>query len=351
MSELPKGWAMATVEDLLVPLDDGRLVHQGWSPQCEREPAPADHWGVLKTTAIQAGRFLAAENKRLPEALEPRPVLEVQSGDLLLTCAGPRARCGVACLVRETRSRLMISGKMYRFRVDPAIADPRFIELSLLSPDRVDAIDEMKTGISDSGLNLTHARFRALRLPIAPLSEQGRIVAAIEEAFSKLDSGEGGLRAVRRLLKRMRDAVLMAAVIGRLVPQDSADTPASKLLTDLGVAPAAPEGVPDLPPSWAWVELGVLADVVGGVTKDSKRQSDASFVEVPYLRVANVQRGYLDLDDITTIRVAPEKAAQLELLPGDVLFNEGGDRDKLGRGWVWEGQIAGCIHPQELSRD
>lgn len=256
MTQLPKGWVLATVGDLLAPLDDGRLVHQGWSPQCEREPAPDNNWGVLKTTAIQAGRFLAAENKRLPEPLEPRPVLEVQSGDLLLTCAGPRARCGVACLVRDTRRRLMISGKMYRFRVDLAIADPRFIEFSLLSPDRVNAIDEMKTGISDSGLNLTHARFRALQLPVAPLPEQRRIVAAIEEAFSELDAGEAGLRNVRQLLKRMRDAVLTAAVTGRLVPQDPTDTPATKLLADLGVGTTDHESPAEHPDGWSWTTLG-----------------------------------------------------------------------------------------------
>jgi type I restriction enzyme S subunit len=185
---------------------------------------------------------------------------------------------------------------------------------------------------------------------VAPAAEQERIVTAIEEAFSKLGAGEAGLRTVRQLLKRMREAILTAAVTGRLVPQDPTDTPAAKLLADLGVEAAEPEGFPELPPSWSWAELGVIAEVVGGVTKDSKRQSDPSFVEVPYLRVANVQRGFLDLETITTIRVAPEKAAQLELQPGDVLFNEGGDRDKLGRGWVWDGQISSCIHQNHVFR-
>jgi len=60
-----------------------------------------DDWGVLKTTAIQDGEFQPEHNKRLPSALEPDPLLEVQEGDLLLTCAGPRVRCGVICLVRE----------------------------------------------------------------------------------------------------------------------------------------------------------------------------------------------------------------------------------------------------------
>jgi type I restriction enzyme S subunit len=71
---------------------------------------------------------------------------------------------------------------------------------------------------------------------------------------------------------------------------------------------------------------------------------------MPYLRVANVQRGYLDLRQITTIRVPPEIAQKLELKRGDILFNEGGDRDKLGRGWVWSGQIPGCIHQNHVFR-
>lgn len=98
------------------------------------------------------------------------------------------------------------------------------------------------------------------------------------------------------------------------------------------------------------VPLGDIAEVVSGVTKDAKRQADPSFVEVPYVRVANLQRGYLDLDDVATIRVPERRALQLRLRPGDILFNEGGDRDKLGRGWVWEGQIERCIHQNHVLR-
>jgi type I restriction enzyme S subunit len=99
-----------------------------------------------------------------------------------------------------------------------------------------------------------------------------------------------------------------------------------------------------------WTTLGEIAEIVGGVTKDSKRQQDPSFVEVPYLRVANVQRGYLDLTEVTTIKVPPDKAKALRLEPGDVLFNEGGDRDKLGRGWLWQGEIDDCIHQNHVFR-
>ena len=98
------------------------------------------------------------------------------------------------------------------------------------------------------------------------------------------------------------------------------------------------------------MRLGELADVVGGVTKDKKKQSDPDLPEVPYLRVANVQRGHLALDNVATIRVPPKKAEQLRLQDGDVLMNEGGDRDKLGRGWVWNGQVPGAIHQNHVFR-
>jgi len=105
-----------------------------------------------------------------------------------------------------------------------------------------------------------------------------------------------------------------------------------------------------IPSSWAWTTLGELADVVGGVTKDSKRQSDPALPLVPYLRVANVQRGHLDLTEVAQIRVPESTLDRLRLMPGDVLLNEGGDRDKLGRGWVWEGQIEDCIHQNHVFR-
>jgi type I restriction enzyme, S subunit len=68
----------------------------------------------------------------------------------------------------------------------------------------------------------------------------------------------------------------------------------------------------------------------------------------PYLRVANVQDGYLDLRDVATIELPQPDARRYELLPGDVLMTEGGDFDKLGRGYIWEGQIAGCLHRNHI---
>lgn len=213
------------------------------------------------------------------------------------------------------------------------------------------ALDLMQSHTHGSGIvHITRGRFDDTPAPVPPLPEQQRIVLAIDEALSKAAAGVAGLRTVRKLLSRLRDAVLAAALSGHLVAQDPSDTSAAKLLADLGLDPLEQDDLPPLPSTWVWSSLGDLADVVGGVTKDSKRQDDPAFVERPYLRVANVQRGYLDLDVVTTIRLSVDKAAKLELQAGDVLFNEGGDRDKLGRGWVWDGQIDGCIHQNHVFR-
>ncbi len=214
------GWTIVPIEEVLTPLPNGNVLGQGWSPQCEKEPSPAENeWGVLRTTAIQAGSFLERENKRLPKTLEPRPHLEVKAGDLLITCAGPRSRCGVACLVRKTRRRLMISGKMYRFRTRPEIAASEFIEVYLQSREAWDAIDKMKTGGSDSGLNLTHERFKKLPIPLPPLPEQHRIVEKIEALFSELDKGVEQLKTAAQQLKVYRQSVLKWAFEGKLTAE------------------------------------------------------------------------------------------------------------------------------------
>ena len=108
--------------------------------------------------------------------------------------------------------------------------------------------------------------------------------------------------------------------------------------------------LPSLPPGWCWTTLDTIAAIEGGVTKDQKRQRTNTTREVPYLRVANVQRGFLDLDEIKTILAEDNEIESLLLRKGDILFTEGGDRDKLGRGWIWNDEIPECIHQNHIFR-
>ena len=66
------------------------------------------------------------------------------------------------------------------------------------------------------------------------------------------------------------------------------------------------------------------------------------------MRVANVQDGFLNLDEIKEIEVAVEQVERYSLIDGDVLFTEGGDYDKLGRGTVWQGEIKNCLHQNHV---
>jgi type I restriction enzyme S subunit len=150
---------------------------------------------------------------------------------------------------------------------------------------------------------------------------------------------------LKRTLAKL--VALRRRTISQSLTAADADLRADSALDNIGTADG---DLPPLPTGWSWARLGDVADVVGGVTKDTKKEHDPTFVEVPYLRVANVQRGHLKLDDVATIRVAPSKAKALRLEQGDVLLNEGGDRDKLARGWVWENQIDECIHQNHVFR-
>jgi type I restriction enzyme S subunit len=154
MSKFPSVWTQVLISEVLDLNENGKPFQQGWSPQCHSHPAPEGSWGALKTTAIQHGEFWPHENKAIPDHLEPRPHIEVKPGDLLMTCAGPRNRCGVACLVERTPPRLMMSGKMYRFRPNQKVMHAKYLMYFLLTHSTTQKIDRMKTGISDSGLNI-----------------------------------------------------------------------------------------------------------------------------------------------------------------------------------------------------
>lgn len=109
-------------------------------------------------------------------------------------------------------------------------------------------------------------------------------------------------------------------------------------------------GVPWLgpvPAHWEGIKLKRVARVQTGVTL-GKRYDGVPLVECPYLRVANVQNGYLNLKHVKRIAVPQAEAKACALRPGDVVVTEGGDIDKLGRGAIWNGQIDGCIHQNHI---
>jgi type I restriction enzyme S subunit len=84
-----------------------------------------------------------------------------------------------------------------------------------------------------------------------------------------------------------------------------------------------------------------------GIAKGRKFGSEET-VRAPYLRVANVQDGHLDLSEIKTIEMRAAEIDRYRLRPDDVVLTEGGDFDKLGRGFIWRGEIESCVHQNHI---
>lgn len=374
--QLPPGWVEATIADLFAQLEDGRTLHQGWSPQCDPVPSDSENdWAVLKTTAIQRGTFLAEHNKRLPPHLSPRPLIEVRHGDILITCAGPRSRCGVACLVRDTRPRLMISGKMYRFRVPSDDVDARFVEAYLQTATAHHQIEIMKTGGSDSGLNLTHDRFRTLLVPVAPLNEQRRIVAEIEKHFTRLDAAVASLQRARANLKRYRESVLKAACEGHLVPteaelarkEDRGYEPASVLLGRILKErrarwegqegrrgkyrePQQPDtsNLPLLPEGWLWASFQSFLREPLRNGHSAKASKDGSGVRT--LTLTAVTEGNFSEANTKVTTADPEKVRDLWLQPGDIFIERSNTIELVGKAKLFKGKPGFAIFPDLLIR-
>ena len=112
-------------------------------------------------------------------------------------------------------------------------------------------------------------------------------------------------------------------------------------------SPSGNEWAPHLPDGWQIKRLKHLAQVRSGIAK-GKDMDGKQTVELPYMRVANVQDGHLDLDEVSTIEVEASAVERFSLQPGDVLMNEGGDYDKLGRGALWSGEVSPCLHQNHV---
>lgn len=212
----------------------GQLIEalrQGWSPRCDLSRKPFDdEWAIIKTTVVQPMRYDDHEIKPLPVDLKPRPDIEIKAGDLLMTRKGPRKRAGVVCLVRATRPRLMVCDTVYRFRCRESRVDLRYLELALNSPDVVSDIDAKKSGISDSGVSLTHAKLGSIKIPLPRLTEQQQIVAKADQLLSLAEECEHIAVHNLRRCRRLRQSILKWAFEGKLVDQNPNDEPAVVLL-------------------------------------------------------------------------------------------------------------------------
>lgn len=172
------------------------------------------------------------------------------------------------------------------------------------------------------------------KIALPPLKEQTKIATFLDHETAKIDALIQEQQRLIELLKEKRQAVISHAVTKGLDP--------SVPMKNWGV-----EWLGEVPEHWEAGALRWFAAIQGGIAK-GKEYGERETLTLPYLRVANVQDGYVDLSEVKDINVLASEVSRYSLKVGDVLMNEGGDNDKLGRGTVWSCEIDPCLHQNHV---
>jgi type I restriction enzyme, S subunit len=377
---LPCGWAIAPLSDIaeINPRGPDRL------------PNDDDLVSFIPMAAVEpmSGRLNSHDLREWKTV--KKGFTRFQEGDVLIAKITPCMENGKVALASRLHAGVGAGSTEFHVLRPTGAAEAKFLMYYALQEQfRKDSRAKMTGTAGQLRVPASFVEERVLEVP--PLPEQRRIVGAIESYSTKLDVAVAALERVRANLKRYRASVLKAGVEGRLVPTEAGLAreegrefePASVLLDRILAErrhrwegselarmkaagkppkddrwkskykePVAPDTstLTQLPAGWCWATLDARASVLGGVTKGQKRKPTEKLRRVPYLRVANVQRGYFDLSVIKEIEATMGEIEELRLQSGDVLFNEGGDRDKLGRGWVWNNEVPECIHQNHVFR-
>ena len=258
--ELPKGWAWCRWGDI------SQSVQYGYNA-----PAmPSGRIRMVRITDIQDGRIKwdSVPYCQIEEARIPR--YKLQMGDILFARTG--GTVGKSHLINETPLEAVYAGYLVRTQCASSIL-PRYAKLFLESELYW---EQLKVGmVATAQPNFNGEKLSAMLLPLPPLAEQKRIVAAIDELFRVVDSLGAAAGSLEVAAKRLDKKILDLAIRGKLVPQDPSDEPVSELLKRIAItshkSPCKNHEKPidppfDIPESWEWVRLRELGVFCGGHT-------------------------------------------------------------------------------------
>lgn len=325
---LPPGWAEASIADIAGP--DGLVSDGDWVESKDQDPGGEVR--LIQLADIGVGAFRDRSRRYMTaQAADRLRCTTLQAGDVLV--ARMPDPIGRACVFPGLNQRAVTAVDVMICRLDGTVGLPDWLTRWMNTP-HIGAVVAQAAG-GTTRQRVSGGALKRLQLPLPPLLEQRRIVAKLDALTARLARARAEARRIHELADKLRRGTLRQAFAGALThSQPHADN----------------SGGASLPDGWTLQELGQISDIQGGIQVGKKRQGTVPLIETSYLRVANVQRGWLKLDEIKTLGVTADERARLLLQPGDILMNEGGDRDKLGRGWVWQRQVADCIHQNHVFR-
>ncbi|MCM3299194.1 restriction endonuclease subunit S [Streptomyces sp. R02] len=314
-SELPKGWAWATIGDLIG--SSGVFTDGDWVESKDQDPAGEVR--LVQLADVGDGWFRDRSNRSL--TLEKSRELNctlLTAGDVLI--ARMPDPLGRACLYPggNRPAVTVVDVCIVRPSVD---VDPRWLMHFLNSPQFRERLRPYESGSTRK--RISRKNLAKVKLPVPPLEEQRRIVVALEEQLSRLDAAVDAVEQSHTRSRQLWSSILHQMVNGTLTR--------------------------DVQRPVAWERTDEVAAVQGGIQKQAKRRPVEN--KFPFLRVANVPRGRLALDDIHEVELFEGELERYGLKAGDLLVVEGnGSPDQIGRAASWRGEIADCVHQNHLIR-
>ena len=321
------GWEKKTLDELC------SLISRGTAPVY-----------VESSSVLAIGQRCVTASQFAPEFTRPhaeramRNVLRPESGDVLLNSTGT-GTIGRS-VVFDHDGAFIVDGHVTVLRPKPEVADGRWLNAVLRTSWGQRHLERFCYAGSTNQLELSRTPVKASMLPVPSLAEQhaiAQVLDTLDKAIRKTEALIDKLKAVKQGL--LHDLLTRGIGANGQLRLPQSEAPQLYKESPLGW----------IPREWEVLPLGICADISSGVTLGRTLNNPAA-IELPYLRVANVQDGYLELHEIKTVSILPSELNRFALKVGDVLMNEGGDFDKLGRGAVWEGQIEPCLHQNHVFR-
>jgi type I restriction enzyme S subunit len=282
---LPKGWAWAKLGTLGIWTGSGtpsKAVDAYWrngsipwvSPKDMKSDIIVDTEDHITEPAVQASAT---------KFVSPHSILMVMRSGILRHTFPVAVNNGRVTLNQDLRALTPATG-----------IDPYFIANYLRSIQRALLHDCSKDGTTVQSVDVSS--LERVRVPIAPMPEQRRIVARVDELFAEITEGEAALERARNGLDTWRRALLKAAVTGELTRdwrEVNKPTETGADLVEIIRARREAAGIkagrarrtedartldittlPILPENWAWASIGDIFEVYTGSTPS---RSDPAF--------------------------------------------------------------------------
>lgn len=208
--EAPVGWRVTAFKRALISMG------QGWSPQCENQPAQPGEWGVLKVGCVNGTKFDANENKALPAELQPDMACVLRKGDVLMSRANTKELVGMTALVDDDYPQLMLCDKLYRLELKQDWVLPEYAVQALRSDCSRRQIELGASGASSSMQNISQDVVRELLVAFPPLDEQRAIVDRAGEIREACGALAGHVNEHIDRLREYRSSLISAAVTGQI---------------------------------------------------------------------------------------------------------------------------------------